>query len=80
MGKKQPCIPKMTNLAKCFQEGISLERRSHDEGGDEEIERQKDHTMVNRASSKHHFHFFDLSHTFFYVKLSFKMGLFSSIF
>ena len=55
----------MTNLAKCFQEGISLERRSHDEGGDEEIERQKDHTMVNRASCKHHFHFFDLSHTFF---------------
>ena len=55
----------MTNLAKCFQEGISLERRSHDEEGDEEIERQKDHTMVNRASSKHHFHFFDLSHTFF---------------
>ena len=43
----------MTNLAKCLHQHdgqgvMSLERRSHDEGGDGEIERQKDQTMVNQ--------------------------------
>ena len=51
--KNNHVCPKMTNLAKCLhkhdgQGGMSLERRSHDEGGDGEIERQKDQTMVNQ--------------------------------
>ena len=50
--KNNHVCPKMTNLAKCLhmhdgQEGMSLERRSHDEGG-ERVKDKKMRTMVNQ--------------------------------